>query len=83
MSSFQISKQSLASAALAVTLTVAGAPAQAALTTGPAIEAVIPVPAGVHRAFSIAQPHDGRLQVAIQWSGSNGGDDTPFEDHPF
>jgi hypothetical protein len=73
--------QSTASAALAVAIGLAGTPAQATLTSGPATEAVISAPDG--GPSSIAQSHDGRLRVAIQWSGSNGGDDTPTEDHPF
>jgi hypothetical protein len=26
---------------------------------------------------------DRLVRLAIPWSGSNGGDDTPIEDHPF
>jgi hypothetical protein len=81
--SFQISMRSLASATVAVAIGVAAAPAQATLTSAPVTEAAVPVQDGGPRASSIAQSHDGRLRVAIQWSGSNGGDDTPTEDHPF
>jgi hypothetical protein len=77
MSSFQNS------AALALAIGLAGTPAEAALPSGSAIQAVVPAPDGGNRAFSIVRAHDARLRVAIQWSGSNGGDDTPFEDHPF
>jgi hypothetical protein len=78
MSHFQISMRALALATLAAAVGVAGAPAT--LSSGPAIEAVSP---DGGRASSIAQSRDGEFRVAIQWSGSNGGDDTPTEDHPF
>ena len=84
MSSIRSSKQFAAAIALAVALGVVLTPAQARVTAdgstnGVAATAIMPTPDVAPGSAS-----DTRLpRLAIQWSGSNGGDDTPTEDHPF
>jgi hypothetical protein len=84
MSSIRSSKQFAAATALAVTLGIVGTPAQARLpadgsTKGVAVTAITPM-----QDVARSPASDTRLpRLAIQWSGSNGGDDTPTEDHPF
>jgi hypothetical protein len=84
MSSIRSSMHFAAAATFGVTLGMFGTLAYANLTADNptksiTVAAIMPMPGGA-RDLAI----DTRLtRFAIQWSGSNGGDDTPTEDHPF
>ena len=85
MSSFR----TLTLIAAALGIGIAVTPAQATLTgdgfaNSVAVKAIEPRLDATRAPAHQAQPEKGGLpHLAIQWSGSNGGDDTPTEDDPF